>query len=162
MVICVKQVLVNGRYGGFRLPFEIADWLRENKGWVIPVAHGTKDYPRKGDPAPSLLMVDAQWSRPLVCTHPSHEDEEIRIDPDVIEGVLALKKKYAKLLAKEDYEINKMSKQAIELYDGLRGLKSIDVKTVYVSMEIESDDGIEKVNVFNDEFFEDRQRWGRY
>lgn len=81
MEVCTIEIVINTSYGGFHIDHEMAQWLKNNKGWTI----GNKETddlppPSGGDHYGSL----------------KHDfySTEFRTNKDLIECVKALKKEH--------------------------------------------------------------------
>lgn len=138
-------LVINGNYGGFSLNREMAEWLRDNKGWKLAPSdtYPTDDFDLAGDN--DFWYASTKWNR---------NEIEFRSNPDLIECVRWLKWKY------RNYD--KHSTRYIEDHRKASSIRhAYDLRIVKVNIEIgiaDKFDGIEAVHVHHHEETEENPK----
>ena len=102
MIVKEFEIVVNGAYGGFGLDTEMALWLMEHKHWRVT----EDDNKFETDKYDLVGLGEYFWPTK------KYDDTEFRMNPDLLECVKTLKKKYEKL---SYYERNKSGAKVLDL-----------------------------------------------
>jgi hypothetical protein len=84
------ELVLNVEFGGFSLDYEMAAWLRDNRGWTIC---SESDPPVKGKSAVGGTFGGVYW--PFVDKEPVYSSAHARVDPDLVACVKALQQLHA-------------------------------------------------------------------
>jgi hypothetical protein len=129
MIVYTQEFVINTTFGGFNLPREIADWLIENKGWSV--VDDIND-----ELAPDCKLVVRCFDGNY---YPAgdRDDPRLRSNPDLIEAVRAVQKKFLD----DNPDAGRNKKRDSRLFD-------LSVVTVAVDINIVNyHDGREQVDV---------------
>ena len=109
MIIHEFEIVVNVEFDGFRLDTEMAMWLVENKGWTI-----TQDW----EPTKEYDLIDCKgnYFQPTN----KYKKIEFRMNPDLIECVKELQKKYKSMnfLERQKYGVCDLNVEVQDVHDG--------------------------------------------
>jgi hypothetical protein len=129
-------VVINGSYGGFSLNKEMAEWLRDNKGWKVAPSdtYPSNDYDLVfcGDDS---VYPSTKWK--------SNDSMAFRSHPDFVECVRWLKWKYRNYDKHRSHQIEDRY-----LYSSISHAHDLCIVEVRVSVEVgDKYDGIENIHV---------------